>query len=217
MKKAVIFDLDGTLTDSLDSIAYCTNQALAVYGLAPFERDRYRYFVGDGAEELLKRVLLADGDTDLTYYDRIKASYHDIFERDCMYHVVPYRGIPETLDALRKKQIRIAVLSNKPHARTQDVIHAVFGEGVFDIIQGQTPKIARKPSPEGVFLIAKEWGLTPKEIIYLGDTDTDMQTGTQAGAYTIGALWGFRDRAELEANHADAILTQPEELLNYFI
>lgn len=213
--KAVIFDLDGTLADSLESIAYCTNRALAKYGFAPFDKERYKYFVGDGAAELIRRALRNSGDEALEYYDRVKAEYDILFEVDCMYKVEPYEGIVELLHTLKERGIKIAVLSNKPHARTQVVIQTLFGDGVFDAVQGQVDTMRKKPSPDGVYHIAKQLGLDMADIIYVGDTNTDMQTGKSAGAYTIGVLWGFRDRKELEENHADAIITAPHELIQY--
>lgn len=215
MKKAVIFDLDGTLADSLESIAYCTNKAIGKYGFAPFEKERFKYFVGDGAAELIRRVLTASGDETLSYYDRVKAEYDVIFEEHCMYKVVPYDGIVELLHALREKGIKTSVLSNKPHARTLDVISTLFGDGVFDAVQGQMEGINRKPSPDGVYHIAKKLGISMEEIVYVGDTNTDMQTGKSAGAFTVGVLWGFRERKELEENHADAIIAAPHELMDY--
>lgn len=214
-KKAIIFDLDGTLANTLESIAYSTNKALAQFGLAPFEKERYKYFVGDGAEELMRRCLIADGDTDLKHLPQMKEVYSTIFEENCMYHVEPYEGISELLGALKEKGVMIAVLSNKPHLRTIDVVNTLFGEGFFDMVQGQSAGIRKKPSPEGVFLIAERLKLAKEEIVYIGDTDTDMVTGKSAGVFTIGALWGFRDRAELQENHADAVIAHPDELLRY--
>lgn len=215
MKKAVIFDLDGTLADSLESIAYCTNRAIGRYGFAPFETERFKYFVGDGAAELIRRALKAAGDEELACYDKVKAEYDVIFEADCMYKVVPYDGIVELLHTLREKGIKTAVLSNKPHERTQDVISKLFDDGMFNVVQGQMEGINRKPSPDGVHYIAKQLGITVEDIVYVGDTNTDMQTGKSAGAFTVGVLWGFRDRKELEENHADAIIAAPHELMNY--
>lgn len=212
--KAVIFDLDGTLTDSLESIAYCTNRSIGKFGFAPIDKERYKYFVGDGAAELVKRALIADGDAQLAYYQKAKAEYDKNFQKDCMREVVPYEGIPETLQALKERGIRIAVCSNKPHERTLDVIHQVFGADTFDMVQGQTPFIERKPSPAGVFHIAKTLGIDLRDIVYVGDTSTDMKTGKAAGVFTVGVLWGFRERKELEEYHADLIIEKPCELLD---
>ena len=215
MKKAVIFDLDGTLSDSINSIKYCGDKALAPFGIGPFEKKQYCYFVGDGAANLVKRALAAGGDAELKHFDEAYALYREIFKENCMYEVKPYDGIRELLAQLKEKGIVIAVLSNKPHAETISVIETLFGKGYFDVIQGQQEGVAIKPSPEGVFQILKKLSLTAEDILYLGDTSTDMKTGKSAGAFTVGALWGFREREELEENHADAIIGHPLELLQY--
>lgn len=214
-KKAVIFDLDGTLTDTLKSIWKSANLALVDVGLPPFDIDRYRYFVGDGAAELVKRALIADGDKELVLFDKMSESYRKYFEKYVNYEVRPYEGIRELLHALKEKGILLAVNSNKPQDRTVNVIEENFGKGTFDILVGQSDERARKPAPDGVFYIMERLGLMKDEVIYLGDTCVDMKTGRSAGVFTIGALWGFRDRQELEENHADAIIAHPMELLEY--
>lgn len=214
-KKAVIFDLDGTLSDSIASIKYCADRAVAPFGYGPYSTEQYKQFVGDGAANLIRRCLAAGGDEEQVHFQEAYAAYRELFKRDCMYQVKPYAGIPELLAALKEQGIRIAVLSNKPHSETVRVIRDLFGDGCFDAIQGQEPGLAIKPSPEGAFRILKAWGLSADEILYLGDTCTDMRTGKALGAFTVGALWGFRDRKELEDNRADAIIAHPLELLSY--
>jgi phosphoglycolate phosphatase len=132
-----------------------------------------------------------------------------------MYQVKPYDGICELLEALKAAGIRIAVLSNKPHQQTIDVVEALFGKGYFDLIQGQVDQVPVKPDPAGAFLILEKLGLSASEVLYVGDTGTDMQTGKGCGAFTVGVLWGFRKRDELEENGADAIIAHPLELLRY--
>lgn len=215
MKKAVIFDLDGTLSDSIQSIKYCADKAVAPFGYGPFTVQQYFYFVGDGAANLIKRALLAGGDTELTHFEEAFALYKELFRENCMYQVKPYDGIRELLAALKEHHIAIAVLSNKPHIETINVIETLFGRDYFDVIWGQQDNVPIKPSPEGVFRIAGQLSVEPKDMLYLGDTSTDMKTGKSAGAFTVGALWGFRDRKELEENHADAIIENPLQLLDY--
>lgn len=215
MKAAVVFDLDGTLSDSIHSIKYCADQAVADFGYGPFSEQQYKYFVGDGAANLIKRALAAGGDAEGIHFEEAFVRYREIFRENCMYQVEPYEGIKELLTALKEKNIKIAVLSNKPHAETVNVIETLFGKDYFDVIQGQKENVAIKPSPEGVFQILEQLGLTAGDILYLGDTSTDMKTGKSAGAFTVGALWGFREREELEENHADAIIDHPLELLNF--
>lgn len=215
MKKAVIFDLDGTLSDSLASIKYSADLTMKEFGYGPFSAEQYKYFVGDGAANLIKRCLKAGGDEELTHFEKAYARYREIFQENCMYQVRPYEGIVELLAALKTYGIKIAVLSNKPHAETVNVIETLFGRGYFDVIQGQKPDVPIKPDPAGVFQIQEQLKLNLNEILYLGDTCTDMKTGKAAGVFTVGALWGFRDRKELEDNHADAIIPHPLGLLAY--
>lgn len=220
-KKAVVFDLDGTLSDSIYSMTYSGNTCLKELGFSPFEEKDYKYFVGDGAANLVKRMLFRSGDETYAYFDRAYARYKEIFARHCMDGVKPYDGIPELLKALKEKGLRLAVLSNKPHTETVHVIETLFGKGVFDIIQGQEEGVPIKPDPQGVFRILERLGaetgeaLSPENLIYLGDTGTDVKTGRSAGAFTVGALWGFREREELEVNGADALAGHPLELLSY--
>lgn len=214
-KKAVIFDLDGTLTDTLKSIWKSANLALEDAGLLPIELDRYRYFVGDGAEELLKRALVADGDTELSCLPRVRESYRKHFKKYVNYEVKPYDGILELLSALKERGILLAVNSNKPHDRAVDVVETIFGRNTFQMIVGQCGERERKPAPDGVFYIMEQLKLSKEEVIYLGDTCVDMKTGKSAGVFTVGALWGFRDRQELEENHADAVIGHPMELMDY--
>lgn len=215
MKKAVIFDLDGTLSDSIHSIKYSGDRTMEAFGYGPFTVEQYKYFVGDGAANLVKRALIAGGDKELSHFDEAYPLYREIFKENCMYRVRPYDGIPELLAALKAQQVKIAVLSNKPHAETVNVIETLYGKGCFDAIEGQKEGMAIKPSPDGVFRILGQLGLEVEDLLYLGDTATDMKTGKSAGAFTVGALWGFRDRAELEAGGADAVIEYPLELLRF--
>lgn len=214
-KKAVIFDLDGTLSDSIHSIKYSGDRTMEKFGYGPFSVEQYKYFVGDGARNLVKRALTAGGDKELVHFEEAYALYREIFKENCMYRVRPYEGIPELLATLKVQHVKIAVLSNKPHAETVNVIETLYGKGYFDVIEGQKEGLAIKPSPDGVFRILEQLGLGVEDLLYLGDTATDMKTGKSAGAFTVGALWGFRDRAELEEGGADAVIEYPLELLRF--
>lgn len=215
MKKAVIFDLDGTLSDSIHSIKYSCDRTMEAFGYGPFTVEQYKYFVGDGAANLVKRALAAAGDAQLSHFGEAYALYREIFRENCMYRVRPYDGIPELLATLKEQKVKIAVLSNKPHAETVNVIETLYGKGCFDVIEGQKEGMAIKPSPDGVFRILGQLGIEVGDTVYLGDTATDMKTGKNAGAFTVGALWGFREREELEEGGADAIIGYPLELLRY--
>lgn len=213
--KAVIFDLDGTLADSIESIAYCANTALAHLGYGPFEKCDYKQFVGDGARKLLERCLLHRGEESLEHITQFEEEYRELFKEYCTYQVKPYEGIIPLLEELKRNEIQIAVLSNKPHERTVDVVESLFGRDCFDMIVGQSETREKKPSPEGVYYISDKLNLPLSEIIYVGDTKTDMQTGKNAGLFTVGVLWGYRDEKELREHQADVIIKYPEELLEY--
>lgn len=214
-KKLAIFDLDGTLTDTLESIQISVNKTLEVFNIPPVEIDYYRYFVGDGAKELLRRTLKHVNVQEEEMLEEVQKVYSSVFEEYCRYHVHPYDGILELLSSLKEKNVKLAVLSNKPHLRTIEVVEEFFGDNCFDMIQGQCDELPKKPSPEGIFKMAEKFLVEKEEIIYLGDTNTDMLTGKNAGVFTVGALWGFRDRKELEENHADAVIEHPMELLQF--
>ena len=214
MIKAVVFDLDGTLGDTVESIAYSANRALADLGYPPFPVARYKYYAGDGVDELIRRCLRDAGDVEGKQFERLRAVYKEYFAKDCMYHVKPFDGICEMLSELKRRGIRIAVLSNKPHVQSVNVVESLFGKGYFDRIQGQTEAIRRKPAPDGALALADAFGVRPEECLYVGDTNTDMQTGNAAHMHPVGVLWGFRDRQELVENGSEFVIEKPLELIS---
>ncbi len=212
MIKACIFDLDGTLADTLDSMAYVTNEVMQKYGLKTLPTDNFRYYSGEGADMLMKRALKDAGDKELVHYEEGRKLYREMFAADPMYKVVPYEGMPETLRKLKKSGKRLAVCSNKPHPAAVKVIAQLYGDE-FDMVLGQSDAIRRKPAPDGPLMIAEKFGVRPEECMYIGDTSTDMKTGKAAGMFTVGALWGFRDRKELNENGADIVAEHPSDLV----
>ncbi|WP_250277618.1 HAD family hydrolase [[Clostridium] colinum] len=216
-KKIAIFDLDGTLVDSINSIAEACNEALRKNGLVERDINEYKYFAGDGALELVKRAVYASGDIKYEKLENVYKIYKEIFVKDCTRGVVPFEGINELLKQLKDKNIKLAVLSNKPHERTLDVVNKVFGDNIFDMVLGYKNEETKKPNPHGALLIANEFNIEPKYCVYIGDTDTDMQTGINAGMYTIGVTWGFRKKEELIKNKANSVVDNPMDILNYFI
>lgn len=215
MYKVCILDIDGTLLDSVESIAYVGNLVLEAYGLTPQPVAAYNYFAGDGANETVRRSMIAAGDTALSHFEEGCVLYRELFAKDPLYKVTAFSGMKETLAELRKQGVRLAVLSNKPHNAAVTAIETIYGKDCFDVIIGQQEGIPRKPSPEGAWMIAEQFGARPEDCMYVGDTNTDMQTGKAAGMLTIGVTWGFRDRKELEENHADQIIDHPSELLSF--
>lgn len=213
--KACIFDLDGTLTNTLESMTYSVNLTLEEMGLSKITKDQCRLFVGNGARVLMEKSLKAAGDTDASRIEEGMEIYGRIFDRNCTYHVTPYEGIPEMLKALKDKGIHLAVLSNKPDRQTVKVVKAIFGEEFFDYAQGQKEGIRRKPEPDGVWYLMEQMHVSKEECLYIGDSEVDAATGRNAGLKTIGVLWGFRDRKTLETAGADDLIDRPDELLQF--
>ncbi|MCI8637649.1 MAG: HAD family hydrolase [Coprococcus sp.] len=217
MKKACIFDLDGTLTDTLDSLTFSVNATLKEMGLGSITREQCRSFVGDGARCLIERSLRVSGDESLVRIEEGMRIYGRIFKENCNYHVKPYEGVCKTLEALKFRGIRLAVLSNKPHPQTIDVVETFLGKEIFDRIQGQCEDFPRKPDPTAVRDILCKFKVKPGECIYIGDSEVDMKTGKAAGVFTVGANWGFRSRELLEQNGADVTIDHMEELLQLIV
>ena len=213
MYKVCIFDLDGTIADTVESIAHVGNQTLRAFGLPEIPVKDYNFYAGDGADVQVKRMLAAVPGGDKVDYEEVRTQYRKWFAENPFYHVKPYDGILELLEGLKAQGIKIAVLSNKPHGAAVEVVHKIFGRDMFHKIQGQPSEIPRKPSPIGALAVANEFGALPQECLYCGDTNTDMDTGKAAGMFTIGVTWGFRPRTELEEHHADKIVDQPSEIL----
>lgn len=213
--KACIFDLDVTLTNTLESMTYSVNLTLEEMGLSKITKDQCRLFVGNGARVLMEKSLKAAGDTDASRIEEGMEIYGRIFDRNCTYHVTPYEGIPEMLKALKDKGIHLAVLSNKPDRQTVKVVKAIFGEELFDYAQGQKEGIRRKPEPDGVWYLIEQMHVSKEECLYIGDSEVDAATGRNAGLKTIGVLWGFRDRKTLETAGADDLIDRPDELLQF--
>ena len=213
--KACIFDLDGTLTNTLESMTYSLNLTLEEMGLSKITKDQCRVFVGNGARVLMEKSLKAAGDTDASRIEEGMEIYGRIFDQNCTYHVTPYEGIPEMLKVLKDKGIHLAVLSNKPDRQTVKVVKAIFGEELFDYAQGQKEGIRRKPEPDGVWYLMEQMHVSKEECLYIGDSEVDAATGRNAGLKTIGVLWGFRDRKTLETAGADDLIDRPDELLQF--
>lgn len=215
MIKACIFDLDGTLADTLESMAYVANQIMEKFSLKSQPTDNFRYYSGEGADMLIRRCLIDAGDPELAHYEEVRALYRRKFDEDPLYKVVPYKDMPETVKELKAQGLKLAVCSNKPHIAANKVVKAMY-EDIFDEVMGQQEGIRRKPAPDGPLKIAEDFGVKPGECMYIGDTKTDMLTGKAAGMYTVGALWGFRDREELESNGADVVAGGPKDLLTVY-
>lgn len=211
--RAVLFDLDGTLLDTLADLAAAGNAALRAMGLPEHPVEAYRYFVGDGMERLVRRLLPAecgDAATLAACGARMRAEYAARWADTTR----PYAGVAELLDALAARRLPLAVLSNKPDEFTQLCVARLLPQWRFEVILGAQAGWPRKPDPATALEIARRLAVPPADVLYLGDTNTDMQTATAAGMFAVGVLWGFRTANELLAAGARVLLAQPTELLD---
>src|SRR5579859_3597638 len=204
--RAVLFDLDGTLADSLADLANATNWALAELGCRTHSVESYRFRVGDGARELCARALPADKQG---LVDEAVRRMRQHYDQHCFDMTKLYAGIPELILGLSERHYSLAVFSNKPDDFTKRMIAHYFKTSPFSIVRGQLPNVPLKPDPTAALQIAQELGIPPAHWLYLGDTNTDMRTARGAGMEAVGVLWGFRDRAELVESGATHIVAKP--------
>ncbi len=214
MYKACIFDLDGTLTDTLESLTYSVNATLRELGLGQITATQCKAFIGSGARRLIEQSLQAAGDPEAKRIEEAMEAYGRIFKKYCTYHVAPYDGIVNMLQELKAQGIQLAVLSNKPHPQTKDVVATFFEEGTFARAYGQQEGVPRKPDPAAVHMILEEIGVGQKECLYIGDSDVDMMTGCAAGVPAVGVTWGFRTKEVLIEHGATYIVDKPEEIIS---
>lgn len=211
MIKLVIFDLDGTLLNTLPTIAFYGNKALGEYDLPPIEEERYKVLVGNGRDLLIHRMLAETGNDTPDLYDKVGMVYDTAYEADQLYLTEPYDNVEELLRILKSKGIRLAVLSNKPDNVVKPIVEKVFG-GVFDEVWGKRVDYPVKPAPDSAFEICRRLGVSAEETAFVGDTSVDIETGKNAGFKTVGVEWGFRDRAELEKAGANLIVKNAWEI-----
>ena len=212
---ACIFDLDGTLANTLESLSFSVKETLREMGLPEITTDECRSFVGNGAKRLVESALRATGDENITRLDEGLEVYRRIFNAHCTYHVTPYDGINQMLRQLKDRAIKLAVLSNKPHEQTVKVVEEMFGKDIFSDILEQKEGIARKPNPDGVYILLDKMGVKKEDCLYVGDSEVDIQTGRNAGVQTLCVSWGFRGKKKLEEAGADIIIDSPDELVRF--
>ena len=213
MIKVCIFDLDGTLTDTVRTLAYFVNAETAKHGFPPAPVEQFKYFAGNGARTLIHRVLAYHGVMDAALENSILQDYNAAYDADFLHLCTLYDGVAGMIQELRNQRVQLAVLSNKPQPTTQKIIKAFFDAGTFAAVFGQREGVPLKPDPAGGFEILELLHRQKQECLYIGDTAVDIKTGKSAGLTTVGVLWGFRDRAELEGAGATHIIAKPSELL----
>lgn len=212
MYKACIFDLDGTLTDTLDSLVYSVNETMKAMGFREITREQCRLFVGNGAGVLIQKSLNAAGIPE-KFFDSTFKEFQRIFDRNCTYRVKPYEGIVPLLEKLKERKVKLGVLSNKPDRQAVYVTETIFKKNIFDIVQGQREGVPRKPDPYALLQMAEKLGADPSEIIYIGDSEVDIQTGQAAGVKTVLVSWGFREPEDLRKAGAKLIVGSAQEIL----
>lgn len=211
--RAVMFDLDGTLLDTIADLGDAMNAALVALGFPTHDLAFYRKAVGDGAPVLAERSLPPAARTPVGIRQallRLRGEYEQRWTEKTR----PYEGIEPLLHELRARGLALAVLSNKPEAKTHDCVNHFFPSSPFTVVRGAIDGVPLKPAPDAPLAISGQLAIPPDQWLYVGDTDTDMQTAVRAGFFPVGAAWGFRDREELLAHGARTVIDAPSDLLD---
>jgi phosphoglycolate phosphatase len=210
--KGIIFDLDGTLLDTLSDLANSVNEVLAVYGYPTHTKEAYRLKIGRGFRNLIEQSMPEN--TDTAIIEAGLQRFLEAYDRNYCKETKPYEGIVLVLRALRRNGILLAVNSNKRDDYTRQLIKLLLPDIEFVAIYGEREGVAKKPDPQAAWEIAKQMALDTKDILYVGDSKTDMVTATNAGMNSIGVLWGFRDEKELDEHKATYIVKRPQGIYN---
>jgi len=210
--KAVLFDLDGTLLNTLDDLADSMNSSLKRFNFPTHPVDTYRYLVGNGLINLVRQAL-PEGHRDEATIDEVAVAQWEEYAKNWAAKTKPYEGIPQLLDALEERRVAMCVFSNKPDDFVHKIIQKFLFTWRFDVVLGQTKDIPVKPNPLGANQIARKLGVKNAEFLYVGDSNTDMKTANAAGMFAVGVLWGFRPKDELIAAGAKVLIERPSDLL----
>lgn len=208
-----IFDIDGTLLNTIDAISYHLNQTFKSYGLREVPTDKVREFVGNGPRVLIEKSLdyaRFAGEDELR--EEIYNTYNKAYDDNPLYLTKPFEGIKQELDTIKSRGEIITAFSNKPDSTSNMVLKEIFGKDYFDYILGYREDYERKPSPEGIMIIANHFDVPFSQILYFGDSEVDMKCGKNASIFTIGCSWGFRDRGVLESQNPDTIIDSPYQI-----
>ena len=211
--KSVIFDLDGTLLDTIEDLGDSVNEVLVARGYPTHSYEEYCFFIGDGMVNLIKRSLPNECLNDEQLIEDVLIDYREAYTRNWNKKSKPYKGIMECLADLKSRSIVSAVLSNKPHHFTEMCVAKLIGNENFNVVLGQREGVKKKPCPDAAFEICDTIKVDPKDVVFIGDTNVDIITGIAAGMKTIGVLWGFREEGELREAGAHYIVDNPNQIL----
>ena len=207
--KAVLFDMDGTVLDTLDDLADSVNRSLREFGLPEVSRFQVGQSLGNGAKYLIRHCLPEGSDEALC--EQVLSFYKPWYDAHCLIKTKPYDGILQLMETLRADGVSRAIISNKPDSAVQELAEAFF-PGLMDVVIGESPAVKRKPSPDTVLAAASQMGLMASDCVYIGDTEVDLETARNAGMDCIPVSWGFRTEEQLCAAGAEEIIRSPEEL-----
>jgi phosphoglycolate phosphatase len=207
--KAVIFDLDGTLVNSLQDLADATNYALKFFGKQVHNTEAFKQMVGEGTRTLISRAL---NNKNAELIEPVLAKMREKYMQICLNKSLPYNGLKEVVDELAKRKFKLAVLTNKDEKMAQKIVSHFF-DGLFQIVKGTIDAVAVKPQPTAVLQVLEKLGVRPEETIFVGDSKIDVQTAKAAGIKAVGVSWGFRGRGELIEAGADAVIDEANQLL----
>ena len=214
MIRAVIFDLDGTLLDSLTDLYLTMNRSMEYFGFPPYEdMDYHRRALGEGSREYLKACLPPEKRADEDFVDECLEQYRKFYVDNPCENTAPYEGINEVLTFLTEQGISINVLSNKPDIPTKNFVKSRFPDFTFDYVYGDRPDIPRKPDPYVALQIAESLGVLPEEVVFIGDSEPDAKTGLAAGMHVISVLWGYRTEEELKNCGAKYFAKKPQDII----
>ena len=207
--KAVLFDMDGTVLDTLDDLADSVNRSLREFGLPEVSRFQVGQSLGNGAKYLIRHCLPEGSDEALC--EQVLSFYKPWYDAHCRIKTKPYDGILQLMETLRADGVSQAIISNKPDSAVQELAEAFF-PGLMDVVIGESPAVKRKPSPDTVLAAASQMGLMASDCVYIGDTEVDLETARNAGMDCIPVSWGFRTEEQLRAAGAEEIIRSPEDL-----
>lgn len=211
----VIFDLDGTVLDTLDDLANSVNWICTKHGWPTHERDAYKYFVGNGMVKLLERATPEQAKQP-GVWEQVQEEFHTYYGQHKADNTKPYAGMEQVLNRLKEAGVSVAVLTNKPHTAAQSIMEQYY-PGVFPVVQGALPQIPVKPDPTLLKRLMEHMGANPERTLFVGDSNVDIQTAKNGGISSCGVLWGFRTRQELEEEGAQFIAQNPNDLLDIIL